>query len=474
MCHARSVDAGDIWELRGRHSSKFLNLGHQAEAWIATGADGMCSHDVGQQYLDQLKHGAACDEDKYYASVLVLKDDIERCKVASTCPEECIDVTVTLALSGERIRLGNFVKTDHIYDLKQHLKVLRPLSSKANYYTIVQNTTVLHDSAVLQDVLRSGDELKAVVNSFDLFSESILDELFEQCVTCEGTEALKITENNVWNVEKRNVSIPPEVRFMALKFMQYMALKTKLATDAWFNMVTIFDAYCLRSAKPISLDMLPALCAAIIRLVIKMDDQLVSTEEWIIEEAPKLADWLIEHGHVKAQPSISFGQMELMEVDVVESLQWRLHSPSVFKWSNLFMARYSVFTRHRFDTSLGCIWKHILAQMEFFVLSLHVPDLAPRQVSVGLFFLGLVSANLMPVKIVFPDETDEVRTRFLASLQNGAGTLQDIVDGHYHLLCQLIETTICASMSSLQKDCRCVAMAIQRFQKTEGPRPNSL
>jgi len=80
MDHAMAIGAKDIDELKTRHGEHIFNLASEAEVRIA-------HQKRGHEYMDQLKSAAEGEDEKYYASLLVLKDDIVKSEepFISTC-----------------------------------------------------------------------------------------------------------------------------------------------------------------------------------------------------------------------------------------------------------------------------------------------------------------------------------------------------------------------------------------------------
>jgi len=71
-----SISDNDIQRLKIRHGCNFCSLASQAEAWIA-----IRSH----ENLDRLKHAAETNKDKYSASLLVMRDDLEKSMAEGSC-----------------------------------------------------------------------------------------------------------------------------------------------------------------------------------------------------------------------------------------------------------------------------------------------------------------------------------------------------------------------------------------------------
>lgn len=305
-----------------------------------------------------------------------------------------------------------------------------------------------------------------------LINEDILEAFFQQGMTNELLESWARQEHSLWREMEK--SLPSRVQHMSLYFMQSLAKELKLRPEAWYEMSTLFDLFWRRTSRQIVPDSCPEVCGSIFRLVLKLDSPMTQVDEWILSEVQKFSQWILSNNfNVSPLVEIKLATLDAVEMELLTSLEWRLNVPTAFTWAKSFTARFSVLTNQMFQKFLGLMWQRMVLQMDFAIQSLP-PKIAPRNLAIGVFALGLVSANLIPANIVLPNDMDEARVYFLSNQPEGAASLASVTDGRYRALCELLETTTCSPLSSIQKSCHKVLTMLSDHQHAQNSMESSI
>jgi hypothetical protein len=294
-----------------------------------------------------------------------------------------------------------------------------------------------------------------------LLNDDVFESLFQLGVSCEFLEVSLETEEEAWSKQRRGATIDPMLHCAMVRWMRSVATELQLQSAAWYAMATLLDLY-LNTAGDRPNDSLPAVCATIVGIVQKLECS-DDVSDCPLQRLPELSKWLQSQGLLDSPPTVP-QDVRFEELEVLQALEWRVIVPTVFTWSSAFMVRFTTLTRQMFTASLAWIWEHNLGQMAFFLQG-NVTELQPRQLAIGLFALGLVSANIIPVNMVFPEEADADRRVFLRQQQEGAAKLCDPPEDWQQLIRKVLEFSTKASQSDIQQYCREVTDALAIFQQ---------
>jgi len=312
---------------------------------------------------------------------------------------------------------------------------------------------------------QASDEQDATAN---LLTDEAMEGFFQNGASCELMDSWAKMESEIWHAKDSDNVIPSPVRSVTLKFMQFVARDLKLPPEAWYEMVVVFDLYILRASRNDLLESLVLVSGGVIRLIAKLGSQyaLCSDIDALLQmELPKLANWFVTHGYLASTPSLSDRDIDDMEKDVLTILEWRINLPTVMTWSRCFLTRFSVLTQQKYKASLHWLWVHMATQLDYFVQEGLSPDLAPQQLAMAFFVLGLASANLIPLNVVFEEKDVASREAFLSCQPDGAAIMEDASNGPLKLFCQLLEISTTASIPSLQRACRDIVDVVAKLGK---------
>jgi hypothetical protein len=297
----------------------------------------------------------------------------------------------------------------------------------------------------------------------DLLTEDVLDGFFENGASCELLGSWTKIEATVWSGKTSDEIIPSPVRSVVLQFMRCVSIDLRLLPEAWYEMVAMFELYLNRTSRDDLLESLPLCSSVIIRLIAKFDSQFAycsDVDALLCMEAPKLGGWLVSHGYIASQPSLDTKQIDDMEKEVLSILEWRLTLPTSLTWSRSFLVRFSMLTQQRYKASLQWLWVQTSTQLDYFIQEGLAPHLTPQQLAIGLFVLGLASANLIPMNAIFGEEDEEIRQAFLACQQTGAAVLEDASHGPLKLFSKLLEISTTVPMISIRHYCHDIAKMV--------------
>jgi hypothetical protein len=235
-----------------------------------------------------------------------------------------------------------------------------------------------------------------------LDDNAVCDELLEQWVLQEQRVLHPIGGQG-----HDGVRLPANARQAALSFLTHMPQCVGLPPQSWFQAATLLDMYYLKAMKPTAeaVAVLPAACIAIIALLKK--DDCVSTRVQacaLVPRANTLAKFLEQMGY--DVPPVTSQMIDAQEKQVLQMLQWRLHVPTSWSWVNAFTLRFNVFTRSVFSSQLSWVWQHSVSGSRFFTMQQDMSSdpLPPRILATGLFAIGLVAVNLLPLEAIQPPD----------------------------------------------------------------------
>lgn len=202
------------------------------------------------------------------------------------------------------------------------------------------------------------------------------------------------------------LGLPTEARQAALSFLAQMPQCVGLPSQSWFEAATLLDMYYLKAMKPRAdaIDCLAATCIAIMG-ILKKNDTICApmNASMFIPPASMLTKHLNKLGYEAS--AITAKSVDAQEKHVLQLLGWRVNVSTSYSWINAFVVRFNVFTRNMFVSQLGWIWHKSVAGTRFFMMQQAAnPDLSPTVLAAGLFAIGLVSANMLPLEALQPPD----------------------------------------------------------------------
>jgi len=192
----------------------------------------------------------------------------------------------------------------------------------------------------------------------------------------------------------------PMARRMAVVVLGNLVREFSLPEKAWTKAVLILDVYCSRNPDALQADSLPGLCAALIRLQKKWEEQGDFSQQLqhLAPRASALVDqMLVATGQPPSMVLASDEDLDSAELAVLSSIKWRVNLPTVFDWITLISARLNTLTCKLSEPIITELWGYSNKCVR--LLTLHCPasrDYPPRRVAQGFFCLICTASGLLP------------------------------------------------------------------------------
>lgn len=272
----------------------------------------------------------------------------------------------------------------------------------------VPTETVLQQQHFTSGSLSSNSPTSFVSN---LSLEDMLD---RSGVSNEMLVSNAIRENRAFAALPSNKAVnrsplPPQARTAAVRTMLCMQKNASASHRDWFQSVAVFDAYCARKPEGVSVDRLPLLCVALVRLQAKSEGtRLVDVHDNFVF-ASKLALSLQRLGLDARweEPADFIGELKRQEIDVMRVLDWRIQLPSAESWLSWFIVRFNTLSSGSFADSLSWAWHQGVRSLHCQVPIRPSTGAFPnRHQAHGLLALLVVRAGLLPLESLRPSGVD--------------------------------------------------------------------
>eukprot|EP00443_Scrippsiella_acuminata_P003190 CAMPEP_0115278642 /NCGR_PEP_ID=MMETSP0270-20121206/57858_1 /TAXON_ID=71861 /ORGANISM="Scrippsiella trochoidea, Strain CCMP3099" /LENGTH=309 /DNA_ID=CAMNT_0002695315 /DNA_START=61 /DNA_END=990 /DNA_ORIENTATION=- len=267
----------------------------------------------------------------------------------------------------------------------------------------------------------------------------------------------------VWAARERRVfalgaaaspkaSTPTPVRHMALEFLQSACVLYKLPHSVWFEAVHLLDVFNSVQASALSEDWLcamPATCLAIFDILRKSHNAVASP---LSSQRPLRPD---SQGFGPGG-AVRLEDVTKQELAILQALEWQVSLPSMISWMDMLRLRFNAMTMEHFASSMDWIGAAVFPTARLLVLWRPCSaDRAPRSLGFGLFCLGLVHAQLVPLQALRPPHVydDEWEELFMQS--HNLNSLPDCVtQGRVrNVIVDLLQAAADCSLEELQ--CMC-------------------
>jgi len=190
----------------------------------------------------------------------------------------------------------------------------------------------------------------------------------------------------------------PPTRSYAAWIFGHLIEHVELPEAHWLHAMLIFDMYCLQRPNAPESPSLPALCAAIVRLVKKFDDvvpkECVST---LPQKASNVAQWMVKTTCPHFETWVTSKELNEYEADILRTLGWNIKLHTVQDWMTLLCARLNVFTCNGLKKLLTPVLQMSFLHSRVIVAHCATTAMASTQrVAQGLLCLNLISAHVLP------------------------------------------------------------------------------
>lgn len=294
---------------------------------------------------------------------------------------------------------------------------------------------------------------------------ALLDDLDRQGVPGELLEHLAAMEEEaLWAARLGGeVPLPPEVRCLALRFMQYLALEWALPWKTWLEASALLDLWCLRTSGAALLEYLPATCAAVMRLLRNVEDSAIPTvhRELAAQAVPlaRLTELLGNGGIVVAETTEE--HVAQQEKALLTALHWQITFPTMESWMSTFICRFNIMTDKVFAPALQLIFLTSAGLATTIVMRRAAsPGLPPRKAAAGIISLGFISVQLLPLEAVQPASvSEEAWEQSLSTIfQNPQANVP--VPAHSHCVLKMLHLATMSTSEELREACGLVTMTL--------------
>jgi len=276
----------------------------------------------------------------------------------------------------------------------------------------------------------------------------------------------KALKEALFNSKHDQKALCPDVRAKIVWFMRHVVEGLQLPEKSWFDMVMLFDLYCLRAHKPIEVGDLPSLCGAVVRLLKKFETVMfLPNEHALIMNIMQLAEYLRQAGHTIPHPAVTLESLEAHEHLVLTTLDWRINLSSVDSWMSAFYARMNTLTGQVLLPTLHLTWNHSLGLARAMLLMSGTSlSLSRRHAARGLLGIGFVAARLLAPDALGLGSLEELESMLgMCTPQNDTADgntkvpeAQEVNSACHQFFLELLQVTTGSSLATLQEDCKLV------------------
>lgn len=336
-------------------------------------------------------------------------------------------------------------------------------------------------AAEVVSVCRADQKLGSnAVVSFRL-TEELIEALDAQHVPAELLGHLAAREERAYgrpheSNEDDNTALPTAARQMSVRFLARLVHVFAPSTGDWFASVALLDALSVQAPNGLNVEELPALCAAIVKMVKKIDSVemrcfYTSMTPKVAQAASHLAQGLETLGYTTVP--VNAEELQKQEDWLLRTLQWRINLPSHESWLNIFCIRLNVLTSSILQPSIQWI-----KEQSTFVASALVmwqattARLTPRRMVAGILSINIGRARLVPFEAFKPDNISSSQwEQLLADTQLEGPTAQCMLnDGHAHYMLKALEAALDCTMEELQADAALVLSDVCSMRSEERAR----
>jgi hypothetical protein len=265
-----------------------------------------------------------------------------------------------------------------------------------------------------------------------------------------------------------------ELRDFALRSMVAMVSAKRMSLRTWFQAVLLLDTSFLRAAG--SIEMLPATCVCLVRLLRKADCSVTNDESstWL-PSAHKMALELSVAGY--QVPAITEDLLSRHELMICRSLDWQLNPVPLSQWISMFSTRFSSLSNNSHQANLAVAENQALVFAR--VLVMHEAtsfQSSPSEMALGLFSLSLVCARLIPLDTLCPPGADlsHMHAAYMQSQSSETIPACILTADQVPAVLDMLQVVTCSKLRMLQQATQRVieslADCLQRIHNVRGAR----
>eukprot|EP00404_Azadinium_spinosum_P025594 CAMPEP_0180678476 /NCGR_PEP_ID=MMETSP1037_2-20121125/68400_1 /TAXON_ID=632150 /ORGANISM="Azadinium spinosum, Strain 3D9" /LENGTH=339 /DNA_ID=CAMNT_0022708117 /DNA_START=41 /DNA_END=1061 /DNA_ORIENTATION=+ len=245
---------------------------------------------------------------------------------------------------------------------------------------------------------------------------------------------------------------------------QLMNTQGRGQDKGWFDAVTLFDVYCKNCPGGVKIELLPATCVSLVKVLKKVDISTINMKGSNLSvHATQLAQWLRQLGYT-LEHDVTEEQLSQQELELMSALAWQINLPSVLQWVSMFSSRFNVFTQNLFLPSLNWVWESGMFYMRMVVMrQASSEDFLPRRMANGLLGLGFIGARLLPVEALRPSKLTPADWEQLFTQSQLQGVVPTCVLQPSHCLrvIEFLQAATDSSLEEIKEDCEAVANLVK-------------
>jgi len=247
----------------------------------------------------------------------------------------------------------------------------------------------------------------------------------------------------------------PEMRRIVVCFMAKVLESLHMPEKSWFDAVMLLDVYCLCAQRPVEVGDLPALCAALVRLLLKIETVSSLPESDLVVCSEQLACTLRHEGHEVAAPAVTKESVEIHEHLVLQALHWQINLSNVDAWMAAFYARTNALTGHVLLPTLASTWQKCYGLARTMLLhSATRRSFTRRQTAQGLLGIAFVAGGLVPPDALDLDGSGALEGMSIPSEFPNAPAAQVVPSACQPFFLDLLQVVTGQSVETLQEDCK--------------------
>jgi len=258
-------------------------------------------------------------------------------------------------------------------------------------------------------VAESDECLEQIRAREEKLPEQMLDDLDRTGVAGDNLRAWHVCESKTMQAFAKAGAegCPLNLRTVAIGFMRDIACLCKIGIEGNFDIILLFDHYC--RGRRITVELLPALCIAVVRAVEKLVTGY-SVHRWN-GMCERIASVFVERLRANLQidvDPVTDEQVDELELVLVFKLDHSIAAPSTFTWLNAYGKRFDIVSGGRLHTSLE--WVMMRSKHCAQVVASCYPttcEFSPRRVSNALFCMCLGFAGVLPLNEFKPSKVSQ-------------------------------------------------------------------
>lgn len=316
------------------------------------------------------------------------------------------------------------------------------------------------------EVAAPDPELAALAALGNHLCGALQDELDRKGVPNELLVDMAASERSSFQAatNSKGQALPPQVRSLALRFMEHLACKQGLPQTSWLTAALLLDLYCLRVPGGICIETLPATCVAVVHVMKKNDTVFAGhVSQWCQLATRQFAQVVGVWGFavVEAQDGTMVAKQER---SLLQALGWQINVPSLDAWMSTFTGRFNVLTGGMFAVSMTLVYQTGIALGGRVVARLPTsPQLPPRTLAIAATGLGCVYAHLLPHETLQaaghppPEGWEHI---FDAVANQSALPVCALNPAYSQRVLELLQVSMACRVAELQEAVRIVALAL--------------